>query len=362
MTLVLRPMVKVLIVDDDEEDFILARDLLAEARDTRYAVEWASTYEDAMLAIDRRVHDVYLLDYRLGERTGLELLREAIASGCRAPLILLTGQGDRDVDIAAMESGAADYLSKGQVDSQILERSIRYAIERSRMNRLKDQMIGFVSHEIRNPLGAILGYASLLRDSVPGQTELERDEAAQAITEAAQRLCRVANGFLDISRIEAGKQLELVTSRFAVRPMVEEAIAIARGGARRCTFAARYGEGVDEVVADRDKLIQVLLNLCTNADKYSPDGGEVDVSVEREGEMLVFAVTDHGLGIADSALADLFTPFYRAPAVERANIRGTGLGLHLCQHLVAAHGGTINVRTREGEGSTFYFSVPVAPQ
>lgn len=122
--------VKVLLVDDDEDDYVLTCGWFSEMEGARFELEWVATYEAAVEAIAQNRHDVYLLDYRLGERNGLELLREAVANGCSAPMILLTGQGDHEVDIEAMMAGASDYLDKSQIGAPLLERSIRYAIER----------------------------------------------------------------------------------------------------------------------------------------------------------------------------------------------------------------------------------------
>ena len=124
--------VKILLIDDDEDEHVLTRELLAEIGRERYRLDWQPDYDAALAAIRAQEHDVYLLDYHLGQHTGLELLREAVASGCRAPIIMLTGLGDRDVDLEAMKVGAADYLSKGRLDAGLLERSIRYALERAR--------------------------------------------------------------------------------------------------------------------------------------------------------------------------------------------------------------------------------------
>lgn len=124
--------VRVLLIDDDEDDHVLTADLLAEIGRERFRLDWVASYGAALQAIRERAHDVYLLDFHLGERNGLELLREAVDGGCRAPIIMLTGLGDLDVDLEAMRSGAADYLSKASLDAPLLERSIRYALERAR--------------------------------------------------------------------------------------------------------------------------------------------------------------------------------------------------------------------------------------
>ncbi len=124
--------IRVLLVDDDEEDYLLTRGMLAEVKLAEYVLDWVPTYEQALRTLEAEEHDVYLVDYRLGDRDGLQLLHEAIDRGCRAPLIMLTGLSDEDLDVKAMRAGAADYLVKGEISPRTLERSIRYAIERKR--------------------------------------------------------------------------------------------------------------------------------------------------------------------------------------------------------------------------------------
>lgn len=122
--------IKVLLVDDDEDDYILIRDWLNEFQLGDCELEWLYDYEIAKNVIASNRHDIYLLDYRLGAENGLELLRFSIKCGCSSPIILLTGKGDRDIDIEAMKAGAADYLEKSQLNAPLLERSIRYALGR----------------------------------------------------------------------------------------------------------------------------------------------------------------------------------------------------------------------------------------
>jgi len=120
--------VRVLLIDDDQEDFLLVSDMLAEAENTKFKLAWVQTYEAGLEAISKGEHDVYLLDYFMGSDNGLDLLKKAVDGGCRAPIILLTAQGNYAVDLKAMESGASDYLAKGEFTVPILERSIRYSI------------------------------------------------------------------------------------------------------------------------------------------------------------------------------------------------------------------------------------------
>lgn len=135
-----REHINVLIIEDDEDDFFIARSLLSKTTGVRCDLDWAQSFEEGLEAITTRAYDVCLVDYRLGARNGLELLREASEQGVDTPMILLTGQGDLQVDLEAMMAGAVDYLVKGQIDAQLLERSIRYARERKRAEeRIREQ-------------------------------------------------------------------------------------------------------------------------------------------------------------------------------------------------------------------------------
>ena len=128
-------LIRVLLVDDDQGDFEMTRAMLSQAEHVNFKLDWVASFEEALDAFRKAEHDVYLLDYFLEDRTGLDLLREADRRGLDAPVIMLTGRGSRKVDVEAMEAGAADYLVKGRIDPESMERAIRYAIERTRAAR-----------------------------------------------------------------------------------------------------------------------------------------------------------------------------------------------------------------------------------
>ena len=145
---------RILLIDDDEDEYALLRGLLSEITSTAFSLQWVDTYADGVAEICRAEHDVYLLDYRLGQEDGLELLREAIAHGCDMPIIMLTGQGGYDVDIEAMKAGAADFLIKGQITPDLLERSIRYSIAQKQtdleLRRHRDRLEQLVHERTRD--------------------------------------------------------------------------------------------------------------------------------------------------------------------------------------------------------------------
>ncbi len=354
--------VRILLVDDDEDDFVVTRALLAEVTgNIRFRLEWAQTYDQGLAFILEGRHDVYLLDYQLGGRDGLELLQEAIAAGCKAPIILLTGQGDDAVDREAMKAGAADFLVKGQADARLLERSIRYAMERRRIEQMKDRLLALASHELRTPLMAIKGYAlTILQGGALAPDSLEA-ECLDSIVQGTDHLTRLIDGFLDLSKVEAGRGIDLVREDFDVRATVDEAVGIAAMAARRCTYVVVCGEGVGMLHGDRYKLLLVLTNLLSNADKYSPGGGEVVVRVACGTGEMRFAVEDRGMGIPADARDALFTPFHRVRDPRALDVRGTGLGLSLSKHLVEAHGGRIWIDSEVGRGTTVAFTIPMRP-
>ena len=122
---------RILIVEDDEDDFLIIKACIRDIPEKEFLIDWCYKYDEALDRIREGRYDIYFLDYLLGEKTGLELLRDAVAIGCEDPLVLLTGIGNRDVDIQAMTIGAVDYLVKSEINTEKLERCIRYALERS---------------------------------------------------------------------------------------------------------------------------------------------------------------------------------------------------------------------------------------
>ncbi|MFB3070643.1 MAG: diguanylate cyclase domain-containing protein, partial [Nitrospirales bacterium] len=176
--------VRVLLVNPREEDCLSTKKLLSDARDQQFVLEWVSGYEDALEAIRRNAHDVYLLDYELGERSGIDLIREAMYNGCKAPLIMLTDQADYGVDTEAIKVGAADSLVKDQINSTLLERSIRYAIERKRT----DERMAFLAQ-----YDSLTGLAN---------RSLFKELLALALARAERNGKHVALMFLDLDRFK----------------------------------------------------------------------------------------------------------------------------------------------------------------
>jgi len=188
---------RVLLVEDDEDDFVPMKEMLSISGQGVYDLEWVETYQTTKDALSTRNHDICLLDYRLGAQDGLDLLREIRGKSDQPPVIMLTGQNDYDVDMEAMRIGASDYLVKGRIDPADLERSIRYAIAHGRLQeqiRKSSALISLgtmavgMAHEINNPLTVVVGYSELLlQEDIPEAYKLR----IQVISSEAQRAGKI---------------------------------------------------------------------------------------------------------------------------------------------------------------------------
>jgi PAS domain S-box-containing protein len=231
--------------------------------------------------------------------------------------------------------------------------------EADRANHAKSDFLSRMSHELRTPLNAILGFGQLLERQNPTVQQRARVEH---ITSAGRHLLNLINEVLDISRIEAG-HLQLSVEPVAVADVLDETLALMRPLAAARQMEISVDSLLDKdlhVVADRQRLKQVLLNLLTNAVKYTAVGGGVAVVLDRsQATNTRLVITDTGAGISPEKLARLFTPFDRLGA-EQSGVEGTGLGLALCQRLMHAMGGDIGVHSVVGKGSAFWIELPSA--
>ena len=228
--------------------------------------------------------------------------------------------------------------------------------QRKEVERMKSEFVATVSHELRTPLAALHGFAELMleRDYPPEK----RREFLSIIHGESRRLAKLINDFLDLQRIESGRQ-ELHLEPLPLAPLVRDSVALFAGSSAH-RFHVEVEEGLPDVLGDAGSLRQVLANLLSNAVKYSPGGGDVHVRVVATAERAHVAVADQGLGIPADAIPRLFTKFFRVDSPEARGIRGTGLGLALVKQLVELQAGSVWAESVLGQGSTFYFSVPFA--
>ena len=227
-------------------------------------------------------------------------------------------------------------------------------------DRAKSEFISTVSHELRTPMTSIKGYTDLLLMGAVGELNPQQHHFLEVIKSNADRLTGLINDLLDISRIETGR-LRLDLQPMQVREVIEEVVGSLRGQAEAKGLWVRVEvpQGLPAVMADRDRITQVVLNLMDNAVRYTPEGGEVSVRVELADEALLVHVQDTGIGIAPEEQGRIFERFYRSEDARVQETEGTGLGLAIVKSLVEMHGGRVWVESELGKGSTFSFTIPL---
>jgi PAS domain S-box-containing protein len=297
--------------------------------------------------ITRRAHpsldaDAVLAGFQmaLGEGTSF------VTTGC--PAYLLQPNGEQIPVVAGM----AVIEDNGRVTGGVL--SLRDATVETQLERFKDDFISTVSHELKTPLTTISGFIELLRNhDLPRQEQLPLFDL---MLDEGQRLNRMIRDLLDLSKIQSGL-LTLHAERFSVGRLVEQAIKPFRMRHQGShSFLVSVIPAGGTMVADRDRLVQILINLIGNAVKYSPAGGNITLSVLKKKAEWEFSVSDQGIGIPDAALPQLFGRFFR---VNEQQSTGSGLGLFITKSLIEAHGGKIAVVSQLGCGSTFTVRLPL---
>jgi len=396
--------IKILLVDDDEDDFIITRDIIDDIPARNYLLNWTASFDEALTFIQQQQHDVYLIDYRLGAHDGLELITQAIAGGCTSPLILLTGQSDRETDEKAMRLGASDYLVKGTFNPFDLERSIRYSMEHAKslreiqdlnsqleqrvterthelgeaivqlektnrslfeaqqeirkalqkekeLNELKSRFVTIASHEFRTPLSTVLSSASLIGKYKTTEDDDKRQKHVNRIKSAVSNLTAILNDFLSLSRIEEGKIYNVPTS-FELEHFTHDIVDEMQGYIKVGQQINYHHQGQpDLVMLDKQLLKNIIINLLSNASKYSGEGKNIYLSTQISPESVLVRVQDEGIGIPAADQPHLFTPFFRAQ--NAANYEGTGLGLNIVKRYVDIMNGTLHYQSELNTGTTF---------
>lgn len=365
------PDVKLLIVDDDEDDFFLVKDLLDDISQT-CILDWASTYEIGQQMLHENKHDLCLMDYKLGAHDGIELLKFAHDVGFSGPVILLTGMHQAEVDRQALQAGAVDYLVKSALSAEQLARSIRYALARREVekerverlkaeaeNRSKSEFLAHLSHELRTPLSAILGFTELLLNKNP---DVESQSHLHIVHRNGKHLLGLLNDILDLSKIEAGK-LELEKQPISFSSFLTDVYFLMQGAATDKNLHLHIEAPSPlpiTIYTDPMRLRQILLNLMGNAIKFTQEGEvilKIDWVMEDGKKKLHFRVKDSGIGICADTLQVIFEPFVQSKNAQVHPRAGTGLGLTISKKLVEGFGGQIQVTSEVGKGSEFSFSM-----
>lgn len=347
---------KILLIEDNPGDARLVQEYLSGA----FEIIHADRITKGLSLLGEREFNLVLLDLSLPDGHGLENLTRVRKKAPKLAVVILTGTLEEEKEaIEGMQQGAQDYLLKGEINPPLLARAIRYAIERKRLDLQKDDLINTVSHELRTPLTSIRGSLSLIAE---GKAGAQPDQARKLLTIAVnncERMIRLSNDILDIEKIESRK-MEFKMESMEVAPLVEQAVEMNRslGNPLKISFVVENHLSHAMISADRDKFLQVMANLLSNAAKFSPAGGVVLVSLSCiDSSMVRVAVTNHGAEIPAEFRGRIFEKFFQANFPDNPKRGGTGLGLSISKAIVERMGGKIGFETGS-TGTTFFFDLP----
>jgi len=343
------------------------RDLYEEAPNAYLSVSTDSRIERANRSA------IELLGYSLNQLVGrpvLDIYADTPNGKAKAQELFqrfLTGEEIRDEELEICRADGSNAWINLSV-RPILDEKGRVVASRSelvditehkKLDQLKDEFISLVSHEMRSPLTVITGAVNTV---LTEGARLSQEETRQLLKDAAletESLSHLLGNLLELSRIQANR-LSLHAEAMSVRKVVQGTVEEVKRQSSRHEFVVDLPKELPPVYADELRLERILYNLLENAVKYSPQGGEIRVSVTPTDKHLVIGVSDQGIGISSSDQDKLFGPFQRLEESRPEGAGGLGLGLLVCRRLVEAHGGQIWVESEPGQGSTFFFTVPLS--
>ncbi len=370
--------IRILLIEDDEDDYVIIRERLAEVLAQAFELRWITQYDEAMAELIRAVYDVCLLDYRLNGHNGLDLLNALVDENVKTPIIFLTGQGDYEVDVQAMKSGASDYLIKDDLTAGLLERTIRYAIDRTNarealerahaelekkvrertaelaeanqeLQKYSEKIRNFaysISHDLKSPAVSLRGITERLKNKYSARLDEKGKEYCDHICDASEQIISLVEKInIYISAKESDIKIDEIDLCKILKSIREEFSE--RFTARRICWSE--SEDMTVIRADRTSVIRVLRNLVDNALKYGgEDLSKIEVGLNEAEDCYILSISDNGAGIKDEHLQQIFEMFAR----ENTNgvIEGSGLGLAIVKEIAEKHRGTVWVDQKSGKG------------
>lgn len=377
---------KILLIEDNLAEARLLQEFLKQVKSDEFSLVHVKRLGEALQELSRSHCDVILLDLTLPDSQGLASLAPLMSQAPSLPIVVLTNTNDDELALEAVRQGAQDYLVKRQVNSGILLRSLRSAIERKQaletlravnealeirvqertaelvkvqeISQFKSEFVSMLSHDIRSPLNTIQLIAGLLQNNEDKLPKEKKTSHFQLIRSAIKNMAHLLDEVSFINRADSGKLLcefEPLNLKNFCHQITEEVQLSTREKNISLVFTSvgELGEGL----WDESLLRHILNNLLSNAIKYSPYSGKVRFELLGQGKKIIFQIQDEGIGIPIEDQQHLFQPFHRASNV--GSIPGTGLGLSIVKKCVETLGGEISVHSEVGIGTTFAVTLPV---
>jgi two-component system sensor histidine kinase/response regulator len=315
--------------------------------------------------------DMVLIDLKMPGKSGMEVLEEIQTIDSTVIPVVITGYGTVESAVEAVKKGAFDFIQKPFTPEElrmIIRRGLerRSLIQETEMLRrekkiMEENFITMVSHQMRSPVVAVLQYFEVILAGMVGEVEEKQAQMIQRASERLNGLLNLINDWLDLAQMNKG----IIANKLcplAIENLLENLIVFFGQTALNEKIDLRLESNSENlfIQGDEETLKEVFSNIISNAIKYNRPSGSVTVRIEEEGESVIVKVQDTGIGIAEEHLPFIFNQFYRVNRKEGQKTKGTGLGLSIAAKIVEAHGGSIQVKSEQGKGSTFSVILPKA--
>ena len=357
--------INVLIVDDDEQDFIYEQELIHQIDSGFYKVDWVSDFDKAIDQIKQNAHDVYLIDYNLGASSGIDLIKKIEIEKMEKPFIFLTGAYDLRIDKEAMELGIIDYLVKGEITPHLIEKTIRYAIkqkaseiELKKNNATKDKLFSIISHDLKSPYNSILGLSNALVNNYAQFTEEETINFLKTINAESEKAYTYLINILNWSRT----QLNCINPKFEkfnVCDLVHSLVNNLNTIAKNKHINMSCGQsGQNFVNADYAMVETVFRNIITNSIKFTNAGGEIHLQNMSNSKEVIISIRDNGVGMDQQTINNIWKDDSYQSIRGTNHEKGTGLGLKIAKEFIELNQGHITVKSTLNEGTEFQVFLP----
>lgn len=368
------PINRIMLLDDDLKIHQFVSDILKTIQTDTYELIAYQDYDAALACLNAEQFDLCLVDYIFHDksnRTGIDFISEAVNLYPYLPCILFTGSGSQVTELQGIQVGAVDYIDKGNIKPQTFVRAVRYALKRARTmqelyslyqqtlitSQFRSEMMRLASHDIKNPLSIIFLSLDLMKRHDDLKMQPVFAKHMERIHSAATRIQMIADEVLTLEDLNTN-DFEPTDITILIQSVIRELTIQDQLEVKQLEYKPR--KDLPNVLAVPGQIREVLHNLISNAIKYTPDHGYIEINTENKNNTVQVSVIDNGYGIETNELGNLFQPFYRVVTEQTRDIDGSGLGLYLVKQIIERHSGKIHVVSDIGNGSTFSFILPIA--